>query len=89
MRLTQIQPVREGNHLVGWTARFADDAGLVRIANLGLGALMDPSSFSSAVARQGVPYISPCGSDREAWRAFVQSLTVHPPKAVPQAARQR
>ena len=74
MRLTHLQAVREKNQLVGWTARFTDEAGQTRIANLGLGCLMDPSAFAQAVARQGVRYAPPPGTDAAAWQGFVREL---------------
>jgi hypothetical protein len=74
MRLTQLQPVRADNHLVGWTARFTDEGGRVRIATLRLGCLMNPAAFTQAVASQGVRYTVPCGSDQVAWQALVRDL---------------
>jgi hypothetical protein len=75
MRLMQLQPVRENNHLVGWMARFADEAGQVRIARLGLGCLLDPLAFTQAVARQGVRFEVPTGTDPATWKALVRDLT--------------
>ncbi|HZU35585.1 MAG TPA: hypothetical protein VFA18_06750 [Gemmataceae bacterium] len=75
MQLTQLQPVREDNKLIGWSARFTDDEGQVRLAHLGLGCLMSPSAFVEAVARQGVRFAPSCGQDLPAWRDFVQSVT--------------
>jgi hypothetical protein len=74
MRLMQLQAVRSDNRLVGWTARFTDEGGRIRVANLGLGCLMNPVAFSEAVAGQGVRYSAPCGTDRTAWQALVRDL---------------
>ena len=74
MRLMQLQPVRADNRLVGWTARFADEGGRVRIANLGLGCLMNPVAFTQAVAGQGVRYSAPCGSNQAAWQTLVRDM---------------
>ena len=82
MRLVQLQPVRENNRLVGWTARFSDESGQVRIANLGLGCLLDPSAFTQAVARQGVRYAVPEGTDPTAWKALVHDLTARAERPV-------
>ncbi len=76
MRLTKLQPMRENNRLVGWTARFTDEAGQVRLANLGLGCLLDPSAFAQAVAQQGVRYQAPCEGDPTAWKTLVQNMMV-------------
>ena len=82
MRLLQLQPLREDNRLAGWTARFRDPAGQVRLAHLGLGCLMNPSAFAEAVARQGVRYWPPGGTDPAAWRALVREVTVWQAQAV-------
>ena len=82
MRLTQLQPIHDNNQLVGWTVRFTDEAGLVRIANLGLGCLMDPSAFTEAVCRQGVAYANPYQTDPTAWKAQLRNLTVWPSRKV-------
>ncbi len=74
MRLLQLQPVRTDNRLVGWTARFSDEGGRVRIANVGLGCLLNPDAFTQAVAGQGVRYSAPCGADRNAWQTLVRDL---------------
>jgi len=76
MQLTQLLPVRENNKLIGWSARFTDERGQVRLAQLGLGCLMSPSAFSEAVARQGVRFAPSCGHDLGAWRSLVQRVTV-------------
>lgn len=74
MQLIQLEPVREGENLVGWTARFTDQSGLVRIATLGLHCLMDPAAFAQAVAAQGILYRPPAGTDKTAWHKIVQEL---------------
>ncbi len=76
MQLTELQPIRENNRLIGWTARFMDERGQVRLAHLGLGCLMSPSAFSDAVARQGVRFTPTCGNDMRAWQSLVQTVTV-------------
>jgi len=74
VQLTQLAPVRDGGNLIGWTARFTDQSGLVRIATLGLHCVMDPSAFAKAVAAQGIQYCPPNGSDKLAWQNVVHEL---------------
>lgn len=74
MHLTHLQPVRADSHLVGWTARFTDEGGRVRIATLRLGCLMNPVTFTQAVASQGVRFTAPGGTDPAAWQALVRDL---------------
>jgi hypothetical protein len=76
MQLTELHPIRENNRLVGWTARFTDERGQTRLAQLGLGCLMSPSAFTEAVARQGVRFHAHCGTDLHAWQNLVQKVTV-------------
>jgi len=78
MRLTNLDPVREDKNLVGWTARFLDEKGQVRLAQLNLSSLMDPTSFVQSVSKQGVRYESPCGSDKQAWQALVNEVRRQP-----------
>lgn len=78
MRLIELQPTRDNNRLIGWSARFTDEAGGVRIANLGLGCLLDPSAFAQAVTRQGIRYVAPHQTDAAAWKALLRDLTVFP-----------
>jgi hypothetical protein len=68
VQLIQLEPVRDGENLIGWTARFTDKSGLVRIATLGLHCVMDPSAFAKAVAAQGIPYRPAAGTDQAAWQ---------------------
>jgi hypothetical protein len=72
--LTHLDPVRDGEKLIGWTARFIDPNGLVRIATLGLHCVMDPSAFAKAVAAQGIPYRPPAGAEKVAWQRVVHEL---------------
>ena len=74
LQLTHLDPVRDGGNLSGWTARFTDKSGLVRIATLGLHCLMDPSAFAKAVAAQGIEYRPPAGTDKTAWQKLVHEL---------------
>lgn len=75
MRLTALEPVRDHNGLVGWTARFTDEVGQTRIASLGLGQLHDPTAFIQAVARQGIRYEAPAISDKTTWQVFIRDFT--------------
>jgi hypothetical protein len=74
VQLTQLDPIRDGENLIGWTARFTDKSGLVRIATLGLHCVMDPTAFARAIAAQGIQYRPPSGSDKIAWQAVVHEL---------------
>ena len=74
MQLIHLDPVRQGENLIGWTARFTDKSGLVRIATLGLHCVMDPSAFAKVVAAQGIQYRPPGGSDKIAWQKVVHEL---------------
>lgn len=90
MRLTALEPVRDHNGLVGWTARFTDEVGQTRIASLGLGQLHDPTAFREAVARQGIRYPSPGISDKITWQVFIRDLTSQVSSVVsPPLRRQR
>lgn len=90
VRLTALEPVRDPNGLVGWTARFTDDVGQTRIASLGLGHLHDPAAFREAVARQGIRYQSADNSDKAAWQVFIRDLTARSsPVPSPPPRRQR
>jgi hypothetical protein len=82
MRLTNLEPVREDKNLVGWTARFLDEKGQVRLAQLSLSSLMDPTSFAQSVSKQGVRYEPPCGDDKQAWQKLVTEVRRQPPGAV-------
>jgi hypothetical protein len=74
VQLIHLDPVRQGENLIGWTARFTDKSGLVRIATLGLHCVMDPSAFAKVVAAQGIQYRPPGGSDKIAWQKVVHEL---------------
>jgi hypothetical protein len=74
VQLTHLDPVRNDGALIGWTARFTDKSGLVRIATLGLHCVMDPSAFAKAVAAQGIPCRPPGGTDKTAWHKVVHEL---------------
>lgn len=83
MRLTNLEPVREDKNLVGWTARFLDEKGQVRLAQLSLSSLMDPTSFVQSVSKQGVRYEPPCGDDKQAWQKLVSEVRRQPPGVTP------
>jgi hypothetical protein len=89
MRLTNLEPVREDKNLVGWTARFLDEKGQVRLAQLNLSSLMDPTSFAQSVSKQGVRYEPPCGDDRQAWQQLVSEVRRQPSATPSATARPR
>ena len=89
MRLTALEPLRDPNGLVGWTARFTDEVGQTRIASIGLGHLQDPSSFMEAVSSQGIRYQPPSNSDKTTWQALIRDLTARLSPARPPSPRQQ